>query len=220
MLTNKKEHPQKKEEQPPTTAQPKVFYGREEEVELDEDWEEKFRKHMEETRRLERESEELKERKEKKENSWQLLKECTKYLKENEPKWKTEEEKNCKEAKNTRLRRAAQQKKETVQKLQQKKQQQKITETWKLLPASERKRLEKEEMKSRKLELRDAKINIWKRWRGKNGKERPERRTKEQQDKDWLDKIEQRLEEIKADEEKRRLVEKRNREIRELTQRT
>ena len=106
MLTRKpEEQPQRKEEQPPATLhpQPKVFYDRVEEVELDEDWEEKFRKHMEETKRLEREAEELKERKEKKESSWQLLKECTRYLKENEPKWKTEDDKYCKEAKNTRV---------------------------------------------------------------------------------------------------------------------
>ena len=72
MLTRKpEEQPQRKEEQPPATLhpQPKVFYDRVEEVELDEDWEEKFRKHMEETKRLEREAEELKERKEKKESS-------------------------------------------------------------------------------------------------------------------------------------------------------
>ena len=61
------------------------------------------------------------------------------------------------------------------------------------------------------MELRDAKINIWKRWRGKEQKERPERRTKEQQDQEWLEKIKQRLEELRADEEKRKLVEKRNR---------
>ena len=101
----------------------------------------------------------MKERKEKKESSWQLLKECTRYLKENEPKWKTEEDKYCKEAKNTRLRRAAQQKKDTLHSLQQKK----ISETWKMLPESERRKMEKEEIRSRRMELRDAKINIWKR---------------------------------------------------------
>ena len=165
---------------------------------------------MEETKKLEREAEELKERKEKKESSWQLLKECTRYLKENEPKWKTEEEKYCKEAKNTRLKRAAQQKKETLKSLQQKK----ITESWKRLPEHERRKLEENETRKRRLELRDAKINIWKKWRGKKN-DKQEHRTKEQLDKEWLEKIERKLEELRLNEEKRKAVEKSNREKRE-----
>ena len=67
---------------------------------------------------------------------------------------------------------------ETLKNLQQKK----ITESWKRLPEHERRRLEKEETRRRKLELRDAKINIWKKWRRKeNSKEtEPGARTKEE----------------------------------------
>ena len=75
--------------------------------------------------------------------------------------WKEENERNCKVAKNTRLRKQEKQKLETLKNLQQKK----ITESWKRLPEHERRRLEKEETRRSKLELRDAKINIWKKWR-------------------------------------------------------
>jgi hypothetical protein len=40
-------------------------------------WEEKFRAHIEETNRLEKEREDKIERADKKEQSWQLLRECT-----------------------------------------------------------------------------------------------------------------------------------------------
>ena len=57
---------------------------------------------------------------EKKEKSWQLLRECKRYLKENEKNWKGEEDKNCKVAINIRLRRSQTQKAETLQRLTQK----------------------------------------------------------------------------------------------------
>jgi hypothetical protein len=43
-------------------------------------------------------------------SDWELLRECTRFLKEYEKNWKQEEDKNCKVAKNTRLRKAKEQK--------------------------------------------------------------------------------------------------------------
>ena len=126
------DHPQDSTQAPKPT---KVHLGPEEKIEL-EDWEEKFREHIEQTKKMEKEAEERIERKLKKESSWQLLRECTTFLKENEKGWKIEDQKNCKEAKKTRLKRAEQQKKETLSTLQQKK----ITESWSRLPGHEQRR--------------------------------------------------------------------------------
>ena len=168
------------------TTPPTVYYGQEEEVEMT-NWEENFRAHIEETNRLEKEGEDKIERADKKEQSWQLLRECTRFLRENEKCWKEEENKNCKAAKNNRLNRAENQKVETLRKVQQKK----ITESWNRLPENEKKRLEQEEEKRRKLDLRDAKMNLWKKWR-KVGKQAEQPiRSKEDEDKHWIDKIEE-----------------------------
>ena len=131
-------------------------------------WEETFKAHIEETNRLEREREDKIERADKKEQSWKLLRECTRFLRENEKCWKEEENKNCKAAKNNRLNRADNQKVETLKKVQQKK----ITESWNRLPENEKKRLEQEEEKRRKLDLRDAKMNLWKKWRKVGNKQK------------------------------------------------
>ena len=103
-------------------------YGDYETVEVV-DWEDIFKNHMEETRRLEKERECRIEKKEKQEKSWELLRECTKFLKENEKNWKREEEerlteRNKKEIKNKKKR-------------QEQNTQKKISETWKLLPEHE-----------------------------------------------------------------------------------
>ena len=117
-----------------------------------------------------------------------MLRECKRYLKENE---NNKEDKNCKVAKNIRLRRSETQKAETLQRLTQKK----ITENWNRLPESEKRHLEKEETKRRRLELREAKINIWKKWRRKEMT--PRTKSKEETDKEWLERIEQTLEKLK-----------------------
>ena len=97
---------------------------------------------------------EMIERAQRKEKSW----ECTRYLKHNEKAWQKEEEKNCKVAKCTRLKRASEQKTETLTRIRQKR----ITETWSRLPEEERRRLQAEENTRKRQELREAMINLWK----------------------------------------------------------
>ena len=80
-------------------------------------------------------------------------------MKEHEKAWKQEQDKYCMEAKNTRLKRSEEKRKETLTKIRQ----QKIQETLKKLPEMEKKRLKQEEDRARILELREAKINLWKR---------------------------------------------------------
>ena len=79
---------------------PGVHYGPEHHDQELVNWEEIFRLHVEETKRLDREKDSLIETAQKKETSWELLRECTRYLKENEKNWKLEEDKNSKIAKN------------------------------------------------------------------------------------------------------------------------
>ena len=59
-----------------------IFYGETETVELI-DWEEIFKQHQEETARLEKERQERIEGAEKQEKSWELLRECIGYIKDN-----------------------------------------------------------------------------------------------------------------------------------------
>ena len=70
----------------------------------------------------------------------------------------------------------------------------KITETWKKLPEHEQRNLLKREEKRHLIELREVKLNIWKKWRNE-----PEEKKKETQSKHstnhekWLARIEETL---------------------------
>ena len=96
---------------------------------------------------------------------------------------------------------------------QQKEKQRKITESWKRLPEFEKRQLKEEETRRRRLELRDAKINIWKRWRRKE--EEPRTRTKDEENRDWLEKIEKTLEKIRKEEESKKEARRVNKERRD-----
>ena len=139
------------------------------------DWEAIFSKHLEETRRMENERQEQIDKANKKEKSWEVLRACTSFLKENEKTWKIDLEKmklkKKQEDKNRRLELARIQKEETLMKVKQ----QKITSTWKLLPEHKRRKFLLEEEPRRRMELREAKINLWKKWRpGGNNKKKDE----------------------------------------------
>ena len=142
-----------------------VYYGDTETVELI-DWEETFRQHLEETARMEKERQKRIEGAEKQEKSWELLRECVGYIKENEKAWKREEEEKLTERqKKEQKNKLKQAEKKQKEKETDKQMQQKITESWKRIPEHERRHLLKEEEKRRRMELREVKINVWKRWR-------------------------------------------------------
>ena len=103
------------------------------------------------------------EKKEKKEKSWELLRTCMKYLKENEKHWKIEAEDRLTERQKKEQRNREKQQAEKADKA--KKTQQKITQTWKRIPEHEQRHMLKEEETRRRFELREAKVNIWKKWR-------------------------------------------------------
>ena len=65
------------------------------------------------------------------------------------------------ENKNKRLELARRQQSDTLARVKQKN----IDETWKLIPEHERRKLLAEKAKNRRMELREVKVNIWKKWR-------------------------------------------------------
>ena len=147
---------------------------------------------------------------EKKEKSWELLRICSKYLEENEKKWrrgKQDEENSRKEQeeKAERLAKAAMKKEKCKKELKQRK----ITESMMKLPTSEKTEFLREEEKRRRLELQAAKENVWKKWR-KNGKgkevKNQQKRNEENEMDEKLDKIEQILERVNNEEEKKKLL--------------
>ena len=189
--------------------QPAAHYGELEEVELT-DWEEKFKQYREETVRLETEQEERIARAEKQEESWKLLRECIGYIKENETAWKREEEEKMTERQ--KLEKRNKQKQEEKRKQcpnPEKEMQKKITATWKLIPEHEQRQLVKEEERRRRMELREAKVNMWKRWRKETAEKKKEteevHKTNEEK---WLGKLEETLERLKKEvEDKKRAKE-------------
>ena len=89
-----KEHQPKKQpiqEHPPQDLEG-VHYGEAREAEMV-DWEAIFSKHLEETRRMETERQEQIDKAYKKETNWEVLRECTSFLRENEKTWKIDLEK-------------------------------------------------------------------------------------------------------------------------------
>ena len=114
-----------------------IYYGETQDIETV-NWEEVFKKHLEETARINKEREEKIERAQKQEKSWELLKECIGFLKENEKAWKIEEDERLterqKKEKKNQLKQLEKQKREEQSK---KETQRKITETWQKLPEHE-----------------------------------------------------------------------------------
>ena len=158
-----KEHQPKKQpiqEHPPQDLEG-VHYGEAREAEMV-DWEAIFSKHLEETRRMENERQEQIDKANKKENSWEALRECTSFLKEIKKTWKIDLEKpklkKKQEDKQRRLELARIQKEKTLMKVKQ----QKVTSTWKLLPEHEKNKFLLEEETRRRMELREAKVKLWK----------------------------------------------------------
>ena len=121
-----------------------VYYGEEKEVEVEPvDWESLFKQHQEETKRIAEERDAKIEEAQKQKKSWELLRECLAFLKGNEKKWKVEEEDRTTE------RQRKEKKNLLKQKQAQKQIQQKITNTWKLIPEHEQRNLIKEEGKKK-----------------------------------------------------------------------
>ena len=111
-------------------------------------------------------------------------------------------EKTKQENKKRKLELARIQKEETLTRLRQKK----ISETWNLLPETARRKSLAEEEKRRRLELRETKVNIWKKWRrreDKNPTPSKKESTKQREEENWLEGLEETLARIRQGVEKR-----------------
>ena len=139
------------------------------------DWERKFEEYRKEMEEKESERTERLKKKESLENSWKLLRLCRSYIEENSNTWRNEEEERERkrkqdEMRNERLLRAGKKQEDLRKNMLQKK----ITESMKRLPKSEQEQMRINEEKAKRLELQEAKKNLWrKKWKNwrKVGKE-------------------------------------------------
>ena len=127
------------------------------------DWERKMQQQRDEMREEEKDREERKERASNLEKSWELMRMCTQYIRENNKNWKDEGTQNRKrqedlERKEERLTKIA----ERRGKIKATAIQRKITETILKIPETDRRTLQQEEEKKRKIELKHVKENMWK----------------------------------------------------------
>ena len=99
------------------------------------------------------------------------------FIKELENSWKIEEEeRQTDRQKKERLNKKQQAEKRYKEKATEKQIQQKISDTWKRIPEHEQLHLLKEEEKKKRLELREIKVNVWKKWRKESIEKRSRRK--------------------------------------------
>ena len=177
-----------------------IVYGELEEVEVI-NWDEAFKQHLEESARLQQEIDERLEAQNKKKQSWELLRTCVDFIKTNEKIWKIEEEERLTvRQRKERLNKKNQLEKKFKETAKEKETTTKITKIWQRLPEHEKRHLLKEEEKRQRLEIREIKVNIWKKWRKESVKQRKENeeRHKTNQEK-WLETLEETMQRLKRE---------------------
>jgi hypothetical protein len=187
------------------------------------DWERIFceqRRIIEEEERLRREKI---ERAKTLERSWELLRMCKSYLRENRD-WKVIKknkliEKRKEEERKEQKSKADEKKRDIHEKENQKGVQMKITESLKRLPENERELFMREEGQRKRVELKEVRENLWRKWRGAGEGKILERKKNIDELNEQLRRLEERTENWKKQEEKnRRLREKRERELAEIVE--
>ena len=135
-----------------------------------------------------------------------MLRECVKFIKENEKGWKIEAEDRLTERQKKEIKNKQKQAANTKEKkLKEKETQKKISETWRRIPEHEQRNLIKEEEKRRLWELREVKVNIWKKWRKETVEKKKENEAKNKtKQEEWLEKLEQTLERMRREVEDRK----------------
>ena len=195
-----------------------VHHGPWKEVEIYKfDYEHHMKQREEERRKEQLEREIRLVEAERMEKTWELTRLCKLFIKDNSPHW--EQLKELKELETARIERKA--KAEKLKELFRMNHKEKefvntIHKKWNELPEKERKRLAEEEDKIRRLEIKEAKENIWKRWRKK---EKPDKRMEtEKGRKEMMEiklrRIEEALEKIKEEKELEKISMEREKERR------
>ena len=201
-----------KEEKDSETEQP------ENEIEKDTDsnddeksWEERIREKEERMEQEEKNRNERIEKARRLNQSYQLLRLCRETLKENGESWEISKERRSEERekerqKKERMMKAQNQKIQTLNRIEKNQIQKKITENLQVLPRNRQKIVEMELEKERRLDLVEAKHQIWKKWRNSKGKKKFNIRIGEDKEKGdlerQLEKIEKEVEKYKAELEK------------------
>ena len=181
------------------------------------DWEKVIQEHKE---RLEKETKEREsniERKEIKEKSWQLYKECQKFLENNEKNWeklKIEREQERKRKERLSLARGKQEK--LQDKIKERKLEKEIQEGMNKLPQQKRNEILIEENRKQKMEIIETKKSLWKLRKKETKQERKSERTlrleKIEKMEDKLEIIEKILSELKVERENRKQLEEKRKE--------
>ena len=122
------------------------------------DWDALISKHRERIRKEERDRKEKQENAEKKKASWELLRMCRDYIKENGRSWKTDQRKrdfenNSQNQKMKRLEKVAEKK----EKIREKALQKRLLENWLILPEKEKNKYRDDEEKMQRMELKEVK---------------------------------------------------------------
>ena len=118
--------------------------------------------------------------------SYELLRLCRKVQETEGINWKIskerrDQERKALEDKAERIQRGAHKKKQTLERIDKKLKQQRITQELEKLPDNRRILLEREIETERKLNLKEAKEELWKRWRQKKGKTEYKKKTKKEE---------------------------------------
>ena len=140
-----------------------------------EEWDAKIKQREDEIMWEEKSRQERITKQKRLERSWDLLKLCKEMMREEGYNWKVskekgDEERRKQEEREERLRRAEHQKGELLEKLDVKKKQQKITEALEKIPDNRMIMLERELERERRINLKEAKEEVWKRWRLTKGR--------------------------------------------------
>ena len=182
------------------------------------DWDQRLKEHREHLEQEVAERTRRLKKQEEKEKSWELYRECKRYLEENDKNWqnrKTEREIEIKKIE--RLHIAEMKKEQIREKVKKRKLEQEIEEKLDKLPEDMKKKILDKEEKQERLDLIHTKKSLWK-FRNKEKKtvidtnrtEKLEKQTKQEEKLKLIENIleEMRREKLKVEEEKRRQEEK------------
>ena len=181
------------------------------------DWDKKMAEYRREIEKEEMEKNLRVEKARKMEKSWELLRMCRDFMRENAREWSEqrdleEKRKGEEERKTDRLEKCNREK----EKLQKKIIEEKISAALSSLPREERERYIAEEEKEKRIEMKNIKENIWKKWRNRREENRQksgEERDFEKADKSHrLEKLEKIIQRLKSEELEREEMRERNRE--------
>ena len=166
-------------------------------------------------------SEDMKAIEEEAEKSWDLLALCKQMMEEEGTNWEKSKErrelkKKEEEERMERRNKAAAKSREARENWERKMTQQRITETLKKLPKNKHILIEREEEKRRRILLKEAKEQLWKRWRQRKGREQKTARLPEKSEEKRLEMIERELRnhQQELEEERRQETEAENRKKR------